>query len=137
MGAEALCRGAIAVVGIEKSGAACQIIEQNWQKVAKPAQSFRVIQGNVVQQLHRLADDLSELPQESRFDCIYFDPPYAGGLYTPVLERLSDCLKSQGEAAVEYSSASWQPGPLPAGLEIVKEKRYGLTSLVFLRQVRP
>ncbi|MEO1509975.1 MAG: RsmD family RNA methyltransferase, partial [Cyanobacteria bacterium J06633_23] len=43
MGAEALCRGASNVVGIEKSRSACRIIQTNWQTVAKPEQTFQVI----------------------------------------------------------------------------------------------
>jgi 16S rRNA G966 N2-methylase RsmD len=35
IGAEAILRGADYVVGIEQSGAACQLIKQNWQKVSE------------------------------------------------------------------------------------------------------
>lgn len=130
MGAEALCRGAAEVVGIEKSGAACQVVTQNWQKLARVDQAFQVLRGDVVQQLKLLEAE----PEARRFDCIYFDPPYAGELYAPVLGLLSACLSPHGEAAVEYSAALWQPQQLPENLEIVKEKRYGSTNLVFLRQ---
>jgi 16S rRNA (guanine966-N2)-methyltransferase len=129
MGAEALCRGASEVIGIEKSSAACRIVTQNWQKVAKPDQCFQVIEGDVVQQIQRLvADGRSPL-----FDCIYFDPPYANGLYEPTLSLLADLLDPHGEAAIEYSAAHWQFDQLPVGLEIAKEKRYGSTHLLFLR----
>lgn len=128
MGAEALCRGAAEVVGIEKSGAACRIVQQNWQKVAKPEQRYRVIQGDVVRQMKQLGEP------GSLFDCIYFDPPYAGELYEPVISRLADYLSDRAEAAIEYSEAHWQPHNLPENLEIVKTKRYGSTSLLFLRR---
>ncbi|KPQ36120.1 MAG: 16S rRNA (guanine(966)-N(2))-methyltransferase RsmD [Phormidesmis priestleyi Ana] len=131
MGAEALCRGATAVVGIEASGAACDVIGHNWQKVAKPAQLFQVVKGDVVQQLKRMTANTNMAP----FDLVYFDPPYAADLYSPVLTLIADCLGPQGEAAIEYSAAHWQPGHLPLNLEIVKEKRYGSTSLVFVRRV--
>jgi 16S rRNA (guanine966-N2)-methyltransferase len=45
MGAEALCRGASLVVGIEKWAKACAIIQQNWEQVAKPEQEFQVYRG--------------------------------------------------------------------------------------------
>ena len=134
MGAEALCRGAADVIGIEKSGAACRIITQNWQKVAKSDQTFRVIQGDVVRQLAYLAGDLSKQPVEGRFDYVYFDPPYAGELYGSVLEQLLECLSPSGVAAVEYNASLWQPTQLPPGLEVSKEKRYGSTNLVFLQR---
>ncbi len=128
MGAEALCRGAAEVVGIEQSTAACRIVQQNWQKVAKPEQRFQVIQGDVVRQMNQLVES------GSRFDRIYFDPPYAGELYGPVIAQLVDCLSDRAEAAIEYSEAHWQPDDLPENLEIVKSKRYGSTSLLFLRR---
>lgn len=127
MGAEALCRGAAEVIGIEKSGAACQIVLQNWQKVARSEQAYQVIRGDVTQRMRGL----------STFDLIYFDPPYAGGLYQPVLTLLSDHLTEEGEAVVEYGDGHWSPCQLPESilstLEIVREKRYGSTHLVFFR----
>lgn len=124
MGAEALCRGAAEVVGIEKSGAACRIVEQNWQKVAKPDQVYQVVKGDVVGQIGRL---------DGRFDLVYFDPPYAGELYQPAIARLAHILTPSGEAAVEYDAARWQPTQIPESLEIVRKKRYGSTHVVFLR----
>ena len=130
MGAEALCRGAAEVVGIEQSRAACQIVTENWQKVAKPRQPFEVIQGDAVRQVKQLNQQVqagTRLP----FDRIYFDPPYAGNLYAPVLAQISDSLSDRAEVAVEYSEKLWMP-QLPADLEIVREKRYGSTQLLFL-----
>ena len=129
IGAEALCRGAADVVGIERSSAACRIVRQNWQKVAKPEQRFQIIQGDVVRQMQQLVE------LNSVFDCVYFDPPYAGKLYEPVIAQLANCLSDRAEAAVEYSEAHWQPHSLPETLEIAKVKRYGSTSLMFLRRV--
>ncbi|PZO49686.1 MAG: hypothetical protein DCF15_16645, partial [Phormidesmis priestleyi] len=131
--------------------AACQLVQQNWQKVAQADQSFQVIRGNVVRQLQRIVVDCSGqagqagqagqdgleggLKSELKggFDCVYFDPPYASGLYHPVLNQIGNCLRAQGEVAVEYSTAHWQPTQLPANLEIIREKRYGSTHLVFLQ----
>ncbi|MEL6158552.1 MAG: 16S rRNA (guanine(966)-N(2))-methyltransferase RsmD [Cyanobacteria bacterium J06554_11] len=128
MGAEALCRGATSVVGVEKSGAACRIISQNWQKVAKPTQQFRVVKGDVVRELKTVCSA----------DLVYFDPPYAGKLYEPVLKQLADCLSPQGEVAVEYGEGHWYPESflekLAPSLEIVREKRYGSTHLAFFRR---
>ena len=134
MGAEALCRGAATVTGIEKSGAACKVIRQNWQKLAKPEQAFQVLKGDVVRQLKNLASKAEQSEPGSTFNLIYFDPPYAGSLYQPVLALLPQILSRSGEAAVEYSPRHWQPTSLPPGLEVVREKRYGSTCVVFLSQ---
>ena len=124
MGAEALCRGASTVVGIEQSGAACRVIQANWQMVVKPEQTFQVIRGDVAKKLAQL-----ELPP---FDRVYFDPPYGAGLYGQVLEILVQrALLAPGAAVVaEYTPKYWQPVSLE-GLELQRTKRYGLTHLAF------
>jgi 16S rRNA (guanine(966)-N(2))-methyltransferase RsmD len=157
MGAEALCRGASLVVGIDKWGKACSIMQQNWQQVAQPEQTFQVMRGDVVGRLKTLAGQ--------KFDRIYFDPPYASDLYNPVLDAIAhyQLLADQGELAVEYSPNHWTPQPLKAEdrrqqaegkedggkvkgnddyrdsscyvstLEICRQKVYGNTALVFYR----
>lgn len=124
MGAEALCRGAIYVVGIEQSSRACTIIQQNWQAIAKPEQQFQVLRGDVLKRLKTLAGQ--------QFDRIYFDPPYASRLYQPVLEAIAyyRLLNPDGELAVEYDSTLWQPLAIP-GLAICRQKVYGNTTLTF------
>ncbi|MBD2309052.1 16S rRNA (guanine(966)-N(2))-methyltransferase RsmD [Chroococcidiopsis sp. FACHB-1243] len=124
MGAEALCRGANYVVGIEQSSRACSIIQQNWQKIAKPEQQFQVLRGDVLKRLRTLAGQ--------QFDRIYFDPPYASGLYQPILEAIAQyqLLHPEGELAVECDPVLWQPQALP-GLEICRQKVYGNTTLAF------
>jgi len=126
MGAEALCRGANCVVGIEKWGKACAIVQQNWQQVAQSEQKFQVLRGDVVGQLPTLAGQ--------QFDRIYFDPPYASGLYQPVLEAIAhyQILAPTGEMAVEHSPNNWTVEPIPT-LEICRQKVYGNTALTFFR----
>jgi 16S rRNA (guanine966-N2)-methyltransferase len=127
MGAEALCRGATIVVGIERSSAACNIIEQNWTKVAGETQKFQLWRGDVVK---RLAD-----LDGQQFDRIYFDPPYAGELYQPVLDAIdrSELMAPMGELAVEHSTDPTicsLPTELPK-LELCRSKNYGNTAISF------
>jgi 16S rRNA (guanine966-N2)-methyltransferase len=127
MGAEALCRNARIVVGIERSSAACSIIEQNWAKVATESQNFQLLRGDVLERLTDLAGQ--------QFDRIYFDPPYAGGLYQPVLDQIdrSDLLAPMGELAVEHSpdpSVSSLPTSFST-LELCRYKAYGNTAIAF------
>jgi 16S rRNA (guanine966-N2)-methyltransferase len=127
MGAEALCRGAKIVVGIERSSAACTIIHQNWQRVVGISQSFQLLRGDVVQHLPDL--------DGQQFDRIYFDPPYAGTLYQPVLSAIEQyqLLAPSGELAVEHSpnpDLSNLPDLLPT-LELCRYKSYGNTAISF------
>jgi len=126
MGAEALCRGASYVVGIEQSSRACSIIQQNWQRVAQPEQTFQILKGDVVKRLTTLSGQ--------QFDRIYFDPPYASNLYQPVLEAIAhhQLLHLNGEIAVEHGLDTWTPKSLPS-LEICRQKIYGNTGVTFYR----
>lgn len=124
MGAEALCREASYVVGIEQSSRACAIIQQNWQRVARSEQKFLVLRGDAVQRLKTLTGQ--------QFDRIYFDPPYTSHLYQPVLEAIAfhQLLHPDGEIAVEHNPGVWQPLAI-SGLEICRQKAYGNTGLTF------
>ncbi|MBE9161931.1 MULTISPECIES: 16S rRNA (guanine(966)-N(2))-methyltransferase RsmD [Microcoleaceae] len=123
MGAEALCRGAASVTGIEQSAKACAIIHENWEKVAGSSQTFQILRGNAMAKLGALGGQ--------QFDRVYFDPPYASDLYEPLLNKLAsqEMLAPDGEIAIEHSpERSTQPIP---GLEICRQKIYGNTALTF------
>lgn len=128
MGAEALCRGAANVVGIEQAGIACRTIQQNWQRVAQPHQTFEVIRGNVLTQLPKLAD--------RQFHHIYFDPPYHSALYEPVIAAVAQhqLLTTDGELAVEHEVNVWEAIAIP-GLTLRSQKQYGRTCLSFYAPV--
>jgi 16S rRNA (guanine(966)-N(2))-methyltransferase RsmD len=130
MGAEALCRGASLVVGIEQSSRACVIIQENWQAVANGEQKWKVLRGDAIQQLKTLSG--------KQFNRIYFDPPYASGLYQPVIEAIAyyQLLDPSGEIAVEHNPQGWTP-PLIPTWEICREKVYGNTALTFYRIEKP
>lgn len=130
MGAEALCRGAQFVVGIEQSSRACAVIQQNWQQVAQPDQTFQVIRGDVVKKLSSLT--------AHPFDRIYFDPPYASDRYQPVLDAIAhlNLLSPDGELAVEHDSER-SSFITPETLEICRRKTYGNTALTFLKANPP
>ena len=124
MGAEALCRGASQVVGIEQYGKACKVIEQNWQQVAQEGQSYEIFQGDVLVKLKKLTG--------RQFDWIYFDPPYDSYLYLPVLKAIAslELVTPEGAIAVEHNPRLWQAKEV-SGLKIYRTKTYGNTTLSF------
>ncbi|MEG5057235.1 16S rRNA (guanine(966)-N(2))-methyltransferase RsmD [Microcoleus sp. A2-C5] len=128
MGAEALCRQAASVTGIEQSAKACAIIRENWEKIADSSQEVQILRGDAIAKLTALAGQ--------QFDRIYFDPPYASDLYEPVLNAIAsqEMLAPHGEIAIEHSpERSAQPIP---GLEICRQKVYGNTALTFYSPIR-
>ena len=129
MGAEALCRGAKRVVGIEQYSKACQIIEQNWRQVAQPEQDYQIIKGDVLIKISSLAGQ--------QFDWIYFDPPYDHSyLYLPILKAIAalKLVTPEGAIAVEHNPRLWQAKAVP-GLEIYRTKSYGNTTVSFYATV--
>lgn len=124
MGAEALCRGAREVVGIEQNSKACGIIQQNWQAIATDSQAFRVLRGDILTRLPRLQGEV--------FDRIYFDPPYQSALYGTVLEAIAiyQLLAPSGEIAVEHDPHYW-PAREVSRLRMGRQKSYGNTTLTF------
>lgn len=125
MGAEALCRGAASVTGIEQAPEAIRITEANWRKVASPSQQARLLRGNITQRLPQLTGE--------QFDLIYFDPPYASQLYDRVVRLIAihRLLATTGELAVEHGEE--RSLQLPPELMLHRQKRYGKTVLSFCR----
>jgi 16S rRNA G966 N2-methylase RsmD len=84
------------------------------------------LRGDVVVQLKNLSGQ--------QFDKIYFDPPYASGLYQPVLEAIADyqLLEPNGEIAIEHNPQGWVDIVIPTW-EICRQKVYGNTALTFYR----
>jgi len=125
--AEALCRGAKEVIAIEKNNQSCQIIKYNLQTILQPEQTFKILKGDVLIYLKKLAP--------KTFDKIYFDPPYQSNLYQPVLNLIKEynLLTDSGEIAVEHNPKFWQDIEIK-GLEISRYKNYGKTTLVFYQK---
>ncbi len=128
MGAEALCRGAGFVVGIEKHPRACSLIQENWQKTGRS--QFRLLCGDVVQGLAKLSGE--------KFDLVYFDPPYQSKLYQPVLEAIAcyHLLALHGAIAVEHAP-NLPPPPKVLTLQCDRQKKYGNTTISFYQLVEP
>ncbi|MBE9221102.1 16S rRNA (guanine(966)-N(2))-methyltransferase RsmD [Cyanobacterium stanieri LEGE 03274] len=124
MGAEALCRGAIKAVAIEKSPRACQIIRENWQKIAHNNQEAIVLKGDILKRLKGL--------QGQQFDLIYLDPPYHLNLYNPTLQAIFDydLLSSHGEIATEFAPKK-SPVIITDKWQLLQEKFYGNTNINF------
>ncbi|BAQ65386.1 16S rRNA (guanine(966)-N(2))-methyltransferase [Geminocystis sp. NIES-3709] len=122
MGAEALCRGVLEAVAIEKSSIACQIIRENWQKVATKDQKFKVLRGDILERLKSLKGE--------KFDLIYFDPPYHCDFYDRVLDIITDYQLLQGQIAVEYDPRKSKIKDQQK-LQLIQTKFYGNIAINF------
>lgn len=124
MGAEALCRGASHVVGIELSRAACQVVEANWNKIKEPEQQTRIIRGDARAVLSRPGSKLG------LFNFIFFDPPYKSGLYSTLMPHFPRFLLPEGILIVEHFRAASMPQQIET-LSLIDQRYYGQTGLAF------
>ncbi len=121
LGLEALSRGARHVTFVDVDPAACRLIERNARSLDE---------GDRVTVLRGDATRLVIAPLAHQL--VFLDPPYRGGLAVPALESLAAAgwLAPGALAVVELAKAD-KLAP-PAGFELLDERRYGATRVLFL-----
>jgi 16S rRNA (guanine(966)-N(2))-methyltransferase RsmD len=126
---EALSRGATRVALIEQSRRACSIIIENLESL-EIAERADVMNRDAVSALKRLARD------GWSFDIAYFDPPYASGMYTEVMETLatSGLIAPEGLVVVEHR-AKVALEPEYGYLRVYREVKQGESILTFYARV--
>jgi len=98
VGIEALSRGAGTVMFIESSLKAARIISENLRNCGIRREDYQMINRDVIRALKHFASE------KTRFDIIYFDPPYDSALYTPVMWLIAknDLIAEDGVVIVEH-----------------------------------
>lgn len=124
LGIEALSRGASQAVFCDNSLDSIKIIKSNIEK-ARVADRSQIVSGD----FKRCLRDMGAKNQS--FDMIFVDPPYYKGLFEEVLDTIRACkiLKKDGIVIVEHDAK--RPIGQVEGLEVYKEKKYGITMLTF------
>ena len=124
LGIEALSRCASQAVFCDNSLDSIKIIKSNIEK-ARVADRSQIVSGD----FKRCLRDMEAKNQS--FDMIFVDPPYYEGLFEEVLDTIRSCkiLKKDGIVIVEHDAK--KPIGQVEGLEVYKEKKYGITMLTF------
>jgi pantetheine-phosphate adenylyltransferase len=121
LGIEALSRGALEAVFVERAGAAIAVVRENLAALGL-AGAARVVRGDVPAVLRRLARD------GLRFELALLDPPYAeaGVLEQALRELATSGILAPGAIVVAETS---RRSALPAvdGLVVLDARRYGDT----------
>lgn len=128
LGLEALSRGADSAVFVDKGTKALALIRENCAKVR--AENVRIVREDAFRYVKGWNW------QEQPFTLIFFDPPYRGGLYQPVLKAIdeSPILCEGGLVVVEHGRNEDLPRDC-LNLMIVDNRRYGDTQIsLFSRQ---
>jgi 16S rRNA (guanine(966)-N(2))-methyltransferase RsmD len=101
VGIEALSRGAAHVTFIEASRKAAAVIGENLRHCGIK-EGFKLINRDAVRAMKYLA------AEKIQFDIIFFDPPYAAEIYSPVMWQIAknDLLAENGVVIVEHRRQS-------------------------------
>jgi 16S rRNA (guanine(966)-N(2))-methyltransferase RsmD len=114
---EAISRGAVRAVLIEKDARACGIIHGNVADL-RLTEQVQVIRGELPSALHGL--------RGQQFDLVFSDPPYALHAGQAIVEAVKELLAPGARLVLEMERR--EPVPvLPEGLSLADERRYGDT----------
>ena len=127
MGLEAVSRGAEHAIMVDRSKNAIKIIENNVSKTKLSAQCT-VINSQAI--------DFIKRNKGNKFDIIFIDPPYASGLYAPVLLELykAEMLKATSLIICENDFEGLISGnqELEAIYKVKKASKYSKTVITVL-----
>jgi 16S rRNA (guanine(966)-N(2))-methyltransferase RsmD len=128
MGLEAVSRGAAHVTLVDQSKDAIRIIQENVSKT-KLTEQCTVYQGSALDYIRR--------NQGKKVDIVFLDPPYASGLYAPVLRLLyeSEILKPTTVLVCESDTELifGEDEALISCYEMMKRARYGKIVVTLLK----
>ncbi|MCZ6557644.1 MAG: 16S rRNA (guanine(966)-N(2))-methyltransferase RsmD, partial [SAR324 cluster bacterium] len=125
VGIEALSRGAGQVVFLEAHARTAAAIRANLKSLGVPPSQWRVITARVENWLGK-----PQIPEGVLV--ILADPPYASGVAERALEALARATAVPSGTNIVLEAAARSAPGLPAGLEILRVKRYGDTQVVYL-----
>ncbi|MFL6216287.1 MAG: 16S rRNA (guanine(966)-N(2))-methyltransferase RsmD [Blastocatellia bacterium] len=127
VGIEALSRGAARAVFVEQSRHACAVIQANLDALGLGDQA-RLVCRDVHAALKQLAFE------NEVFDLIFFDPPYASGLYATVMSELGESVLLKADAIVIVEHRAKLPLEGDYGrLSQFRELKQGESALAFYR----
>jgi len=126
IGIEALSRGADFVVFIDSDAESALAIRDNIQQLSDEVsrESWQLMNDDMERSLAYLAK------KQSRFDIVYFDPPYASDEAKKALIAIGGCaiLDHAGLVVIEHDQRTAMPAS-SGSLRQIKQHRYGDTVL--------
>jgi 16S rRNA (guanine966-N2)-methyltransferase len=129
MGIEALSRGAKECYFIDNNKKACKYIETALENFNISEDNYYVILDDAV----KFLDDYRKNFKEYKFDLIFLDPPYQADIYNRIINSISNygLLIENGIFVIEQDVSLGIC--LPSSFEIINEKVYGSTKVLFVK----
>lgn|SRR5262249_43978072 len=127
VGIEALSRGSGHATFVERSRAACSLIRTNLESLGIECDAAVLCRDGE-------AAVRSLVEQGAQFDIIFFDPPYASGMYSRVLNIIArgHLVAEDGIVVVEHW-AKTPPGVEFGELKMYRQVKQGESALTFIR----
>ncbi len=125
LGIEALSRGAAGAVFVEREAATAAVLRENLAALGLGADVVQIRREDVLVALGRARE------RGETYDLVFIDPPYgqAGGWEQALSDALPPVLAPGARIVVESDRRS----PLRLAADVVRERRYGDTSLIIHR----
>jgi 16S rRNA (guanine966-N2)-methyltransferase len=129
LGLEAWSRGAASVTAVEKVSKHWKILQENFQTLQGDPDLglWEAVQADVYDYLKRADGSF-------QFDLVFADPPYEEADLPKLLELLRGVLAQGGILVFEMRSRGAYS--LPPEWNLIKEKRYGGTRMLFLEPLK-
>jgi 16S rRNA (guanine966-N2)-methyltransferase len=126
LGIEALSRGALNAVFVEKAAPAAALICSNLEALGAQRQRYRVV----------TSDALRWLGGSGPYGLVFIDPPYGKDLLLPTLELLLDrrVLAPAGIVCAEVEAGLAFDNPPRQDLILLRDKLYGQTRICIWRK---
>ena len=118
---EAISRGAVHAVCIEKNNEAFSVLKDNIDSLDASSQ-LTILKGDALRLLKTL---------DTRFDIVFLDPPYESDLLGESLEVLKQKKLLQTGCIVVSLSRKNSEITVPEGFSLVKQRNVGITTLTF------
>lgn len=127
LGIEALSRGAISLVALDKDRVAATIIARN---LARAGERER---GLILPHDALTPPRAADYPRFSPCSLVFLDPPYGSGLIAPALASLGRQGWLAPGALIVVEMDRRESFAVPEGFALLDERRYGRARLIFLR----
>lgn len=128
LGIEALSRGAVSAVFVERERRAVSLLRANLAALGLAHGEAEVITGDAVAALRRLAG------QGRRFELILADPPYEAGMADRTLAAVAETGLLAPGGLLVWERRADQMVAAPSGLVLADSRTYGDTALSFYRR---
>ena len=123
-GLECLSRGVKEVIFVENYVGALPILKKNLESL-KTIKNYKILKKNIY-------EENIFLNLQNQIDIIFMDPPYKDKNLNSIFENIKNTKILKKNGIIILHRHKNEKDIFPEGFEIVEEKKYGLSKIIFL-----